>query len=247
MGGEKPHLLVGIGQQPRRRDARRVRAVDEVLPAGQARRHAVGHAAAVPGARRRARRDASIASAATGSSTRYAYHHGYFDGVEREFRGFGLVEQWRHRGLRGLRRRRRAHRGRPGARAGALSAAGDDAHLVPHRRVRRRRSRPAPTARRVLPPAAASARRRTADGPRRRRSARLRPSAERDAAAARGVQLRRPARSGAPVHRDRNGVRRPRDSTPRDAAERGRDAAQSRVGVARCTIGIPPIRASRTA
>jgi RHS repeat-associated protein len=27
-------------------------------------------------------------------STRYAYHHGYFDGVEREFRGFGLVEQW---------------------------------------------------------------------------------------------------------------------------------------------------------
>lgn len=26
--------------------------------------------------------------------TRYAYHHGYFDGVEREFRGFGLVDQW---------------------------------------------------------------------------------------------------------------------------------------------------------
>ncbi len=26
--------------------------------------------------------------------TRYAYHHGYFDGLEREFRGFGLVEQW---------------------------------------------------------------------------------------------------------------------------------------------------------
>lgn len=26
--------------------------------------------------------------------TRYAYHHGYFDGHEREFRGFGLVEQW---------------------------------------------------------------------------------------------------------------------------------------------------------
>jgi RHS repeat-associated protein len=28
------------------------------------------------------------------SVTRYAYHHGYFDGAEREFRGFGLVEQW---------------------------------------------------------------------------------------------------------------------------------------------------------
>src|SRR5829696_48531 len=24
----------------------------------------------------------------------YAYHHGYFDGTEREFRGFGMVEQW---------------------------------------------------------------------------------------------------------------------------------------------------------
>ncbi len=26
--------------------------------------------------------------------TRYAYHHGYFDGEEREFCGFGMVEQW---------------------------------------------------------------------------------------------------------------------------------------------------------
>ena len=26
--------------------------------------------------------------------TCYAYHHGYFDGVEREFRGFAMVEQW---------------------------------------------------------------------------------------------------------------------------------------------------------
>ena len=26
--------------------------------------------------------------------TRYAYHHGYFDPVERDFHGFGLVEQW---------------------------------------------------------------------------------------------------------------------------------------------------------
>src|SRR5260370_24584064 len=26
--------------------------------------------------------------------TRFAYHHGYFDGVEREFRGFGRVDQW---------------------------------------------------------------------------------------------------------------------------------------------------------
>ena len=27
-------------------------------------------------------------------STRYAYHHGYYDGIEREFRGFGRVDQW---------------------------------------------------------------------------------------------------------------------------------------------------------
>ncbi|KAI4159141.1 MAG: hypothetical protein LQ342_006845 [Letrouitia transgressa] len=26
--------------------------------------------------------------------SRYAYHHGYYDGREREFRGFGMVEQW---------------------------------------------------------------------------------------------------------------------------------------------------------
>src|SRR5271155_4584735 len=26
--------------------------------------------------------------------TRYAYHDGYYDGIEREFRGFGMVEQW---------------------------------------------------------------------------------------------------------------------------------------------------------
>jgi len=28
------------------------------------------------------------------SVARYAYHHGYFDGVDREFRGFGMTEQW---------------------------------------------------------------------------------------------------------------------------------------------------------
>ncbi|HAA15378.1 MAG TPA: hypothetical protein DCE41_28250 [Cytophagales bacterium] len=27
-------------------------------------------------------------------TTVYAYHHGYYDGPEREFRGFGMVEQW---------------------------------------------------------------------------------------------------------------------------------------------------------
>jgi hypothetical protein len=38
----------------------------------------------------------TLADAVTGwsNTTRYAYHHGYFDGTEREFRGFGKVEQW---------------------------------------------------------------------------------------------------------------------------------------------------------
>jgi hypothetical protein len=34
------------------------------------------------------------AVAETRAVTTYAYHHGYYDGVEREFRGFGMVEQW---------------------------------------------------------------------------------------------------------------------------------------------------------
>ncbi|KAH8148314.1 uncharacterized protein LAJ45_07767 [Morchella importuna] len=32
--------------------------------------------------------------AMTATTTRYAYHHGFYDGVEREFRGFGMVEQF---------------------------------------------------------------------------------------------------------------------------------------------------------
>ena len=34
--------------------------------------------------------------------TRYTYHHGFFDGVEREFRGFGLVEQFDTEEIRAL-------------------------------------------------------------------------------------------------------------------------------------------------
>lgn len=35
--------------------------------------------------------------------SRYNYHHGYFDGIEREFRGFGMVEQWDTEELTSLR------------------------------------------------------------------------------------------------------------------------------------------------
>ena len=39
-------------------------------------------------------------------TTRHAYHHGYYDGFEREFRGFGMVEHVGHRGTRGAGGRR---------------------------------------------------------------------------------------------------------------------------------------------
>lgn len=38
--------------------------------------------------------EAYDAVAETRLVSRYRYHHGYFDGQEREFRGFGLVERW---------------------------------------------------------------------------------------------------------------------------------------------------------
>ena len=60
--------------------------------------------------------------------TRYAYHHGYFDGEEREFRGFAMVEQFDAEELaverRSLARARGAHQ-----------------DLVPHRATYRLRIR----------------------------------------------------------------------------------------------------------
>ena len=57
MGGQKPHLLITTSQQPRRRDPRSLRARRPSSTCGQGSRQAVGHPAAVPGARRRAGRD----------------------------------------------------------------------------------------------------------------------------------------------------------------------------------------------
>ena len=68
MGGTKPHLLVRVGQQPRRGDARAVRAVDPVLPRRQARRAGPGS----PACRSRSTSSSgsipTTASAATASS-----------------------------------------------------------------------------------------------------------------------------------------------------------------------------------
>ena len=56
-------------------------------------RHPVAHHAAVPGAGRRPGRGARRDLVRRRLTTEYRYHHGYWDGVEREFRGFGMVEQ----------------------------------------------------------------------------------------------------------------------------------------------------------
>ena len=54
--------------------------------------------------------------------SRYAYHHGYFDGAEREFRGFGMVEQWDTESFAGL---------APGGAVGALPTNLDPVSHVP--------------------------------------------------------------------------------------------------------------------
>ncbi len=113
----------------------------------------MGHPAAVPGPRGRARRDATTASARNRFVTRYAYHHGYFDGVEREFRGFGMVEQWDTEEFAALRRRRRARREQQRRRRLARAARADE-DMVPHRRVSTRSSEvmPAPSRRSTTAP-----------------------------------------------------------------------------------------------
>ena len=80
--------------------------------------------------------------------SRYAYHHGDFDGTEREFRGFGMVEQWDTE--------RWATFGAGNVIADNLAArvarpARAHQDLVPHRALRRPRARFGPRRGRVLP------------------------------------------------------------------------------------------------
>ena len=72
--------------------------------------------------------------------TRYAYHHGYFDGVEREFRGFGMVEQWDTEEFAALDATAQLPDGDQ-HRRGLARAAGAHQDLVPHRRLSRPRAR----------------------------------------------------------------------------------------------------------
>ena len=66
--------------------------------------------------------------------SRYAYHHGYFDGEEREFRGFGMVEQWDTEEIGTRHARRNIARGHQSGR-GFLRATGLDQNVVPHGRL----------------------------------------------------------------------------------------------------------------
>ena len=93
MAQGKPHLLIGSTTTSAPPTEIEYTPSTRFYVAGQARRPAVDHAPAVPGALREPGHGAAIAGAAPRSASTYSYHHGYFDGVEREFRGFGRVEQ----------------------------------------------------------------------------------------------------------------------------------------------------------
>ena len=93
MGGQKPHLLVDVRNN--------LGAETHVTYAPSTRFYLEDRLAGTPWVTRlpfpvhvveRVETDDRISR--NRFVTRYAYHHGYFDGEEREFRGFGLVEQW---------------------------------------------------------------------------------------------------------------------------------------------------------
>lgn len=93
LGGVKPHLLVQVDNNlGARTEIEYAPSTADFLADAQAGRpwrtrlpfpvHVVRHA--------------QTTDLVTGnrSSVRYVYHDGYFDGADREFRGFGLIEQW---------------------------------------------------------------------------------------------------------------------------------------------------------
>ncbi|MGD9846993.1 MAG: toxin TcdB middle/C-terminal domain-containing protein, partial [Variibacter sp.] len=93
MGGQKPHLLVGIENN--------LGARTRIEYASSTRYYLDDQAAGRPWVTRLpfpvhvvARTETYDDISRNRFVTRFAYHHGYFDGVEREFRGFGMVEKW---------------------------------------------------------------------------------------------------------------------------------------------------------
>jgi hypothetical protein len=92
MGGQKPHLLVGV--------VNNLGAETRVEYAPSTRFYLADKMAGKPWITKLpfpvhcvAKVTVSDKWRKTSFSTTYSYHHGYFDGVEREFRGFGRVEQ----------------------------------------------------------------------------------------------------------------------------------------------------------
>lgn len=93
MGGQKPHLLTGVrnnmGAETRIRYAPSTRFYLEDKLAGRP------WVTRLPFPVHVIERVETIDRVSRNRfASRYAYHHGYFDGAEREFRGFGMVEQW---------------------------------------------------------------------------------------------------------------------------------------------------------
>jgi RHS repeat-associated protein len=93
MGGQKPHLLIGVrngmGAETNLRYAPSTRFYLEDKMAGRP------WVTRLPFPVQVIERVETLDRVSRNRFvSRYAYHHGYFDGVEREFRGFGMVEQW---------------------------------------------------------------------------------------------------------------------------------------------------------
>jgi hypothetical protein len=93
MGGQKPHLLVSVRNS--------LGAETAVSYAPSTRFSLADRGAGRPWATRLPfpvhvvdRVEIFDRVAGNRFTTRYAYHHGHFDGEEREFRGFGMVERW---------------------------------------------------------------------------------------------------------------------------------------------------------
>jgi RHS repeat-associated protein len=93
MGGQKPHLLTGVRNN--------LGAETRISYAPSTRFYLDDRAAGRPWITRLPFPVQTIERVETidwiGRNrivSRYAYHHGYFDGYEREFRGFGMVERW---------------------------------------------------------------------------------------------------------------------------------------------------------
>ncbi|MCO6432696.1 MAG: hypothetical protein J5I87_00145, partial [Nitrosomonas nitrosa] len=92
MGGEKPHLLVEINNN--------LGATTKIQYAASTKFYLADKAAGTPWITKlpfpvHVVEQVSVKEGwrETCFTTRYSYHHGYFDGHEREFRGFGRVEQ----------------------------------------------------------------------------------------------------------------------------------------------------------